>query len=737
MDAGREPRDRPAEDRAGLGGRQEVARAAGSRVGRPVVPARRVVQRDLHEPGEGHRPVPADLVTDRLDAAPRPTARRPAAPGTRLQVHDRPREHEPQPGPDERVAAEERSGSARRARTPSAPAATDRRSGPGAAGRSRTGPRRRASRARPRRSGGRAGPGCRPGRASPSSARSRAEASGPSRSSRSPRLGADRALVRPAARPEAALLDQGAGPRGGRAAPARRGPRPRSGRRRASSAPGRGDRRDSAERGPHGRDVDPRRRRRRGPRPRTEQHSVERRVEVDLRAASAAEVVDRDSRRRSASQRGRALSDGEVAAAAARAAGAGDRDDVGRVAVVGERRPAGRRRPPRRTRARSAGRASGIAARAEDDEPVRADRAIDELAEPRAERPAVRRPVDDRDVVAPAAGTRAAMRARRCAPRTRAGRASAVPRRRRGRRGCRMMDGDRMHAAECSERRAAGRCGGCGRTSGSGRTSATPTGTLARAVRALAALPGARLRARLAGCTRPSPSASSTSPSSGTPSSPSTCRPGPIPRPARPPSSSRSSSSSGRSGASERERWGPRELDLDLLVFGRARLSIDRPPEGMSARSGQGATGCSWCPIARRPSGCSSSRRWPTSRRGSSRRAGHETVATAAAAAAARRGRGRGPPDRDLGRAGRWTPIAAGRRGRRGTASRAPSRSRRPRRPARPARPRPPESEVTTSTSVAVRGRRAPRRRRPRSPPAASPSPTSPRSSGRRCASPW
>jgi 2-amino-4-hydroxy-6-hydroxymethyldihydropteridine diphosphokinase len=28
-------------------------------------------------------------------------------------------------------------------------------------------------------------------------------------------------------------------------------------------------------------------------------------------------------------------------------------------------------------------------------------------------------------------------------------------------------------------------------------------------------------------------------------------------------------------GRRERERWGPRELDLDLLVFGRARLSIE------------------------------------------------------------------------------------------------------------------------------------------------------------------
>ena len=40
-------------------------------------------------------------------------------------------------------------------------------------------------------------------------------------------------------------------------------------------------------------------------------------------------------------------------------------------------------------------------------------------------------------------------------------------------------------------------------------------------------------------------------------------------------------------GRQERERWGPRELDLDLLVFGRARLSLDRPPEGLSLDPGK------------------------------------------------------------------------------------------------------------------------------------------------------
>ena len=35
-------------------------------------------------------------------------------------------------------------------------------------------------------------------------------------------------------------------------------------------------------------------------------------------------------------------------------------------------------------------------------------------------------------------------------------------------------------------------------------------------------------------------------------------------------------------GRRRRRRWGPRELDLDLLVFGRAHLTIERPPEARS-----------------------------------------------------------------------------------------------------------------------------------------------------------
>jgi len=40
-------------------------------------------------------------------------------------------------------------------------------------------------------------------------------------------------------------------------------------------------------------------------------------------------------------------------------------------------------------------------------------------------------------------------------------------------------------------------------------------------------------------------------------------------------------------GRQDRDRWGPRELDLDLLVFGRARLSIERPPDALSLSAGK------------------------------------------------------------------------------------------------------------------------------------------------------
>lgn len=39
-------------------------------------------------------------------------------------------------------------------------------------------------------------------------------------------------------------------------------------------------------------------------------------------------------------------------------------------------------------------------------------------------------------------------------------------------------------------------------------------------------------------------------------------------------------------GRRARGRWGPRELDLDLLVFGRHSIDVERPPEGASIDAG-------------------------------------------------------------------------------------------------------------------------------------------------------
>ena len=39
------------------------------------------------------------------------------------------------------------------------------------------------------------------------------------------------------------------------------------------------------------------------------------------------------------------------------------------------------------------------------------------------------------------------------------------------------------------------------------------------------------------------------------------------------------------------KRWGPRELDLDLLVYGRARLAIERPPDARSIDATPGSAG--------------------------------------------------------------------------------------------------------------------------------------------------
>jgi 2-amino-4-hydroxy-6-hydroxymethyldihydropteridine diphosphokinase len=43
-----------------------------------------------------------------------------------------------------------------------------------------------------------------------------------------------------------------------------------------------------------------------------------------------------------------------------------------------------------------------------------------------------------------------------------------------------------------------------------------------------------------------------------------------------------------RLGRRPRERWGPREVDLDILVFGRHRIHLGVPPEGGHGQPGSG-----------------------------------------------------------------------------------------------------------------------------------------------------
>ncbi len=48
-------------------------------------------------------------------------------------------------------------------------------------------------------------------------------------------------------------------------------------------------------------------------------------------------------------------------------------------------------------------------------------------------------------------------------------------------------------------------------------------------------------------------------------------------------------------GRQKRERWGPRELDLDLLVFGRHRIRVERPAAARSADPAK--TGVQWLEV--------------------------------------------------------------------------------------------------------------------------------------------
>ena len=73
-----QPADRGPEDRVGLGGREEVgACRPGSSLRAPVVPVAGLVERELHEPGEGDGSVPLDLLRGCVRRARRPRRRTP------------------------------------------------------------------------------------------------------------------------------------------------------------------------------------------------------------------------------------------------------------------------------------------------------------------------------------------------------------------------------------------------------------------------------------------------------------------------------------------------------------------------------------------------------------------------------------------------------------------------------------------------------------------------------------
>ena len=168
------------------------------------------------------------------------------------------------------------------------------------------------------------------------------------------------------------------------------------------------------------------------------------------------------------------------------------------------------------------------------------------------------------------------------------------------------------------------------------------------------------------GCMPPIRSGSPTSPSSGTRWPPSTCRPGRTRRPGPRSCWSALKAIEVAFGRQARRRWGPRELDLDLLVFGRARLAIDRPRGrplgGRRDRSRTRRPDCWSCPIPRWPSGCSCWPRWPTWPTGLVPPGWGETRRHGPPPARDRRRTGGGPADRDLGPRRREPGATAGSR---------------------------------------------------------------------------
>ena len=352
---------------------------------------------------KGIGPVAPDLVADALGERRRP--RRPSVEvGRRLasqadgsgpsSAPTRPTSRIP--GPDERVAAEQHRDRGGRRPPPSGRAATGRRSGRGAGGPTRSGPRAPAMLA----------------------------SSAPRRWARSTRVSmiaasASAAEVRPERR-RAVAVEQRPEDRGGRPLPghaASAGPAPRRARASARPSGARASASVAADVRPATSSSRPASaatpriasiRDRHGPRsiarcgaPRRPgdagQHEVERAVEVDREAPAAAQVGDRVAGVLG-EPAGQGVVAGEIGHGGEALGRARHGDDVGRVAVVGEGPPVvgagGRRRTLARSRASPAGsrRSPGRRARR---------RAIgaDQVPEPSPERCIVGRPGHDPDVV--------------------------------------------------------------------------------------------------------------------------------------------------------------------------------------------------------------------------------------------------------------------------------------------------------------------------------------------------
>ena len=344
------PCERGAEDRMRLGRGQEVAVAAGSGGLVAVVAAIRVVQGEVHEPREGDRPVPRDLLVDPRDEglvlADRVEVGRGVAAEARGHLHGAVRGGPPTtsrtPGPTSvwppsrigigAAAADAVSSRSHGSAIPSARSRSEANRSSAAGQAASSAPRRCASRTRVSTIA-----------ASANRARWPPSDPGPSRSRSAPRTDAGGArgagvrrarigrLRQPRRRPEPALLDPGPGP-GGRMPlqPGERGGGRPSGDEQLGAPVG-GDLADLEQAGSRGRRAGL------GGQvvgPHAEQDEVERPIEIEAEAPAAAEVVHPVARDL-LEPAGQGVVAGECRDGRERV-GARDGDDVGRIAVVGQ-----------------------------------------------------------------------------------------------------------------------------------------------------------------------------------------------------------------------------------------------------------------------------------------------------------------------------------------------------------------------------------------------------------------